>query len=105
MIDSSLGYTLPAIMILASYNNNNGKVIKSIDVTSGGVITAATMVITTMACLLYVLINFGPMMPNFARKNTANGSSKTNPVDMVNMVIESTMDASVAELLTKVLTL
>ena len=45
--------------------------------TSGGVIIAATINITTIECLLYFIKNAGVIRPIFVRTKVIRGSSKT----------------------------
>src|SRR4030042_3058826 len=66
--------------MLTSYSNRSGILTSNCENTSGGVMIAARMKITTIECFLYFLMKAGVITPIFVRKNAMIGSSKTSPV-------------------------
>src|SRR3989339_519032 len=66
--------------ILISYNKTNGMARSNCETGSvPGERNAASIIITTIACLLYFFISFGVSKPILERKNESIGSSKINP--------------------------
>ena len=66
--------TILAILTLTSYSKYNGIVTKTRVIKSGGVIIAATSIMTIKACFLYLANSCEDMNPNFAKKNIITGN-------------------------------
>ena len=66
--------TILAILTLTSYSKYNGIVTKTRVIKSGGVIIAATCIMTIKACFLYLANSCEDMNPNFAKKNIITGN-------------------------------
>ena len=90
-----LASTILAILTLTSYSKYNGIVTKTRVIKSGGVIIAATSIMTIKACFLYFAKSREEMNSNLAKKNIITGNWNTIPIMNVRVVNVSMYESNV----------